>query len=1160
MSCFVHLNVHTEYSMLKSTVRIDELIKRAKALGMPAVAITDSDNLYGAVDFYQKAHKAGIRPILGCEISLTSQQDNSHHNKKHPPTRITLLAKNNQGWHHLIKLVTTAHLESAQLGIPQTNRQTIAQYAEGLIALGGCLDSPINHWLFEQQDDLAREEISFFLEIFGKENFFLEISDHGIERQQEIQPKIVALAKEFGIGIVGTNDVRFLHQTDHDAHDALLCIGESHQIIDENRTHYPTEHYFKSSEEMEKLLEAYPEAYANTLAIAKRCEVTLHLDSTSSDKYPQFDSPDGSPREDYLQKVCEEGLKKRYPEATRLALAKRENLSLEEFNHTLKKRLDYEINTINDLRFASYFLITADFIQWARDQGIPVGPGRGSAAGSLVAYTTGITNICPLRFGLLFERFLNPERVSPPDVDIDFCQTRRTEVIEYVRQKYGERSVSHIITYGTLGAKSVIRDVARVLGIPYGEADAIAKMISAGQKITLDGEFQAQEELRKHIEGSSTHKDLWDLSLKLEGLKRNTGVHAAGVVIGDRPLDEHCALSRGKEGEVVCQCDKNTITEVGLLKMDFLGLKTLTIIEETASHIRAHTPHFSIESVALDNAKTLQLLNAGETMGVFQLESGGMVETCKKYGIEKIEDIIDLLALYRPGAMQFIDEMIAVKKGEKKADYAHPLLETICGDTFGVMIYQEQVQNAAKMLAGYTLGGADILRRAMGKKKPEEMAKQRAIFVEGCKKTNGIDKERANDVFDKIANFAGYGFNKSHSACYGHISYWTAYLKANYPIEFFCGLLSNELTNTEKIGIFIAEANRIGITVLPPDINHSQLRFTPEKKPDGQMAIRYGLSAIKNVGEGAMESLLANRKKEGTFASIDDLANRVDSRSINKRILISLICAGALDSTKEKRASMEARLEQIIAAAATHQRDKAQGQSSLFGQADMMPEPPRLSVESDIKEWPIKKRLDDEKELLGYCASGHPLDAYWETFTLRDFTPFYQLERLSEENAPNQRYEVAGLLQKCTIKMTRTGKQFAILLLEDFNHRIEVLCWEESFLPAHKKGLLTPGNVLRMKIQLQRDVQRDSLRISATSVALLKKTNRKAPLVLYLKTNQHDTQDLLSIKKIIKAHPGKTPVKLSIHRNDHHCIIHLPENFSVKNTRTLHLALSVWQK
>ncbi|MGB0291844.1 MAG: DNA polymerase III subunit alpha, partial [Luteolibacter sp.] len=699
---FVHLHLHTAFSLLDGMIRTKELAEKAAEHGMPAVAMTDHGNLYGAIDFYQSCQAVGVKPIFGCEIYLApfSMDEKKEVPGRKRATHMTLLAETNEGWNNLSKLVSKGHLEGSYYGKPRVDRNALREFSEGIICLTGCISGPVNEWLLAEDIDKARETMAELVDIYGKDHLFVEIHDHGLEPQRKVRPGLLKLAEEFGLKPVAANDVHFLNREDHEAHDVMICIGTGRLLLDENRMRYPRDVYFKTAEEMRQLFADIPGACDTTLEIAERCNVEFHLDATSSAKYPQFDSPDGSPREEYLMRVCQDGLISRYGK--------------EEAAHPdVQQRLKYEVDTINELGFASYFLITADFIQWARDNDIPVGPGRGSAAGSLVAYTMGITDICPLKFGLLFERFLNPERVSPPDVDIDFCQSRRAEVIDYVRHKYGERCVSHIITYGTLGAKSVLRDVARVMGISYSDADRIAKMIEAKPGVSLRGEWESKPELKELIEASTTYQELWNYATRLEGLNRNVGIHAAGVVIGDRDLDEHVPLTLGNEGEVVTQYDMGAITEVGLLKMDFLGLKNLTVIQEAIKSIHEHTPDFRIEDISLSDQNTFDLLNRGETMGVFQLESGGMVETCRKYQIEKIDDIIDLLALYRPGAMQFIDQMIEVKKGRKKAVFEHPLLEEVCGNTYGVMIYQEQVQNAAKLLAGYTLGGADLLRRAM---------------------------------------------------------------------------------------------------------------------------------------------------------------------------------------------------------------------------------------------------------------------------------------------------------------------------------------------------------------------------------------------------------------------------------------------------------------
>ncbi|MBB80894.1 MAG: DNA polymerase III subunit alpha [Roseibacillus sp.] len=1147
---FVHLHLHTEYSTLDGAVRCREATARAAELGMPAVAMTDHGNLYGAIEFYEAARKEGVKPILGCEIYLAPES--MDHRQEIPgrkrATHLTLLAENNTGWENLVQLVSKGHLDGSYYGKPRVDLPLLRQHAEGIICLSGCIAGPVNEWLLQKQPLQAREMLEELCEIFGRDNLYVELHDHGLEMQLEVKPQLIALARELGLKLVAANDVHFLSRDDHDAHDVMICIGTGKLVFDEKRMRYPPEVYFKTAEEMREVFADVPEACDNTLEIAERCNVTLSLDATSSEKYPNFEAPDGMCRDDYIREQCFAGLEMRYG---------KEKASEDE---ELRKRLDYEIRTISDLGFSSYFLITADFINWAKENGIPVGPGRGSAAGSLVAYTLGITDICPMRFGLLFERFLNPERVSPPDVDIDFCQTRRPEVIDYVRRKYGERCVSHIITYGTLGAKSVIRDVARVMGVSYGEADMIAKMIEARPGVKLKEEYENKAELRQTIEGNASYRELWDYATKLEGLTRNTGVHAAGVVIGDRPLDEHVPLSRGNEGEVVTQYDMGAITEVGLLKMDFLGLKNLTVIQEASEFIRSAIPDFEIHRVPLDDQPTFDLLNKGETMGVFQLESGGMTETCKRYGIRRIDDITDLLALYRPGAMQFIDEMIEVKEGRKEVTYEHPMLEQICGDTYGVMIYQEQVQNAAKLLAGYTLGGADILRRAMGKKKQSEMDKQRVTFVEGCKAENGIDPALANRIFDKIASFAGYGFNKSHSACYAHISYWTAYLKANFPVEFMAALLSNEFSNTDKIGVFVSECHRMDIEILPPDLNRSQLRFAPEELSGGKMAIRYGLAAIKNVGEGAMSQAIAEREQNGSFPTMDDFTNRQDSKVVNKRILENLVLSGAMDWTGETRAGMYARVEDVTAAASAAQRDRESGQVALFADEELA----APAARKQIPEWPKDERLEKEKELLGYYVTGHPLDKYRSLLNSDRFCKLGLLDDLDIGDR-RARFPFAGMIRKIDQRLTRKGKPFGIIVIEDFTGSQEVLCWGESYTPARDAGILVEGKVIALKGEISIDDRTESRKIMGSGLRELKLrtnqtgTNGGGPLELSLWVSRSRVEDLKKIEEVLASHPGKTPVLLHFQSGTgKRATVECGEQFRVQKSEALSAALGRW--
>jgi DNA polymerase-3 subunit alpha len=1126
---FVHLHVHTEFSLLDGMIRTGDLAQRAAELGMPAVAMTDHGNLFGAVNFHMDCRKAGINPILGCEIYLAPQ---SMAEKKDLPgrkraTHMTLLAETGEGWSNLSKLITKGHLEGLYYGKPRVDRTTLETFSKGIICLTGCISGPVNEWLLAGDETKARETLGGLVDIYGPQNTYVEIHNHGLEPQRRVIPALLGLAAEFGLKTVAANDVHFLHRTDHEAHDVMICIGTGHQLVDENRMRYTTEAYFKSPAEMRALFAEIPGACDATLEIAERCQVELKLDPTSSEKYPQFGTPDGSPREQYLMRTCQEGLLARYgPEKAA--------------QPDIQNRLQYEVGTINHLGFASYFLITADFIQWARGQDIPVGPGRGSAAGSLVAYAMGITDICPLQFGLLFERFLNPERVSPPDVDIDFCQSRRAEVIDYVRKKYGERSVSHIITYGTMGAKSVVRDVARVMGLSYADGDRLSKLIDPKplekddkkkySNSILRREFERNTELRETVEASATYQELWRHALALEGLNRNVGIHAAGIVIGDRPLDEHVPLTRGNEGEVVTQYDMGAITEVGLLKMDFLGLRNLTVIHEAASHIRKHRPDFDIGKVPLDDQTTFDLLNRGETMGVFQLESGGMVETCRKYRIGKIDDIIDLLALYRPGAMRYIDDIIGVRKGRAKPVYEHPLLEQVCGDTCGVMIYQEQVQNAAKLLAGYTLGGADLLRRAMSKKDAAKMAKERGKFIQGCAETNGIGPALAGQIFDKIQRFADYGFNKSHSACYGHISYWTAWLKANHPVEFMAALLSNEIHNTDKIGVFVSECHRMGIAILPPDLNASGLRFSPETTPNGRMAIRYGLAAIKNCGEGAMAAAIRERDANGTFTSLENFSARLDSRVVNKRILENLVKAGALDWTGETRATMFNRLEQVVASASSAQRDRASGQVSLFDSLEFAPTPAAKPAanQPQAEEWSKDERLAHEKELLGFYVTGHPLDKFRTVIGSERFKRLGLLEDLDLSN-PRERFPFAGMVRSLESKMTKSGKPFGVMTLEDFTGSAEIVLWSETFIPARDAGLLEPGRIIKIKCAIQTDDRTGGRRLTGYEPSELKPKRgggANRPLELLLWTTRHDETDLAEIRRTLAGHPGPTPVLL----------------------------------
>ena len=1153
---FVHLHLHTEYSFLDGAVRMKELMKKAREFGMPAVAITDHGNLHGAIEFYQEATKAGIKPIIGCEAYMapgvikdrpTNQRDAAYH--------FTLLAKDETGYRNLVKLISTAHLDGFHYK-PRIDKEILAGHSTGLIGLSGCLKGEINMAI--QSDNLpkARQSVADFRDIFGAENFFLEMHDHGIEVQQKCNQMLPQFAQEFGLGLVAANDVHFLERGHHETHDVMVCIGTGKMVHDERRMRYTPELYFKSPDEMRALFPGHPEAITNTLAIAERINLALEFGVS---KYPEYPAPEGKTREAYLRELCYEGLHKRYGERAGT-------------DSDLIKRLDYEVDILERTGFVSYFLIVWDFIHFAKQRGIPVGPGRGSAAGSLVAFVLGITDIDPLQFGLIFERFLNPERISPPDIDVDFCKDRRGEVLEYVRQKYGERRVSQIVTFNKMNAKSAVRDVGRVIGLSYGEADRLARMIPSGpgqQNITLTESALANPELRRAIETEPATRQLWDHALLLEGRSRNFGVHAAGIVIGDRDLSEYVPLRRDpKEKEVITQYPMGPLNDLGLLKMDFLGLRTLTVLHDAEELIRKRVPDFSLAQVPLDDPATFALLNRAETIGIFQLE-GGMTGFCKQFDFKAIDDIIALSALYRPGPMDLIPDYIKRKKGLAKIRYEHPLLEQVCADTYGVMIYQEQVMAAASRLAGYSLGQADLLRRAMGKKDKEKMAKERANFIEGCARENKIPEKKANAIFDLLEKFAGYGFNKSHSAAYGLISYQTAYLKANYPVEFMAGLLSNEINNTDKISTFVGECKRMGIPILPPDVNRSSLKFTPELQ--GEIgAIRYGLAAIKNVGEGAMEIAIKEREEGGQFSSLEDFCKRLDSRVANKKILENLIRCGAFDFLGRERAELFACIDESMAAAAASQRDRASGQVSLFGD---MPAPASRSVSRRVIPWTEHEKMSYEKELLGFYVTGHPLDAYAKILADGKYQTITSLNELPDRAS----FKIAGAVVQVDKKFTKKeGKPFAIVFLEDLTATLEVVLWNEAYTPVADRLVL--GRVLAVHGTLDR--RDDSLRAVAQRAKILTtaasaqtapvETNGKgngngngnghsekeAPLVLSFSPTTTG-EELRQVQAILAESPGTRAVRLMLCRADGG-FVQMDANLRIDLTPELREKLGPW--
>lgn len=1152
--------------MLDGAVRIPDLMARVKQLGMPAVAMTDHGNLFGAIEFYQAAHKAGVKPIIGCEAYLApgSMADKKDVAGRKRSSHLTLLAATNEGYANLVKLVTKAHLDG-MYSKPRVDKDALREHAKGLICLSGCLVGEINEFILSDREDEARKSVEEFIDIFGRENFYLEIHNHGMDQQRRIMETLARFSKEFGLKLVAANDVHFLNKADHEAHDVMICIGTGANVHDEKRLHYSEEVYFKTAEQMRQLFAEFPEACDATLEIAEKCNVTMKLDAASIEKYPQFTPPDGSERGEYLRKMCIAGMEQRYGKER----AHEDAL--------LTERLEYELGVINQMNFTSYFLIVWDFIKWARDHGIPVGPGRGSAAGSLVAYALGITDLCPIRFGLIFERFLNPERVSPPDVDIDFCQTRRPEVIEYVRQHYGERSVSHIITFGTMGAKSVVRDVGRVLGWSYGDADRLAKMIPADLKMTLAKAREQNPELKVYLETDANAQQLWQYATFLEGLSRNAGIHAAGIVIGDQPLDNFIPLTRGSEDEVVAQFAMGPLTDVGMLKMDFLGLKTLTVIKDAVDFVRLRNPGFDLDAVPLDDAATYELLKKGETIAVFQMESGGMSNTCRQLEPDRIEEIIALLALYRPGPMDLIPSFIARKKGTEKVEYLHPLLEDVSKETYGILIYQEQVQKAANLLAGFTLGAADLLRRAMGKKKLEEMIKQRELFVKGCEETNQIPTKKANDIFDLLEKFAGYGFNKSHSAAYGIVTYRTAYLKANYPVEFMAAVLSYEVNSTDKIAGFVSECQRMGIQILPPDVNKSALKFAPEcvEGSEEPNAIRYGLSAVKNVGEAAMTSAIVERELHGPFKDVEDFASRVDSRQLNKRLMEALIKVGALDFSGEHRAAIFDRIDGVLQMAASRQKEKKSGVMSLFGDDEMVTTKAPVSHQSTVKAWSKEEVMAFEKELLGFYVSGHPLDNFRHVFESKKVTALADLQDQKEEKVT---VHCAGFIQKLEIKFTKKdNRAFATFVMEDFTGTAEVVMWNEAYEKCRE--FVVDGATIGVRARSERDDRTEMVRLTAQDVKPLKPGKSKVegaggngfgrakggvrkfykPVVLLLDAAKHGVGDLETIERLLKENPGEVPVKLCVvTASGERAMLALPGDYGVSNEAVAGEALRSW--
>ena len=1020
--------------MLDGACHIKPLVLRAKELGMPSVAITDHGVMHGVIDFYKTCRAEGIKPIIGCEVYINAKAHRSSRDPNIPYHHLVLLAENREGYHNLAKINTIAYTEGFYYK-PRIDKETLRAHAGGLIALSACLQGEVPDLLKERHLDAAETATREYMDIFGPDRFFLEMQDHGLEEQKVANEGIRALSRRTGLKTVVTNDVHYLHPSHARAHEVMLCIQTSTVMSDPKRMRYGSdEFYFKSRAELEKMFPGDAEALDRTQEIADRCTVELAFSDGKAESlhFPAYDVPEGF--EDglgYLIHLGKQGLEQLYGLAFDAPKDARERDLVERFN--------YEVGVIRKTGFVNYFLVVADFISWSRCNGVPVGPGRGSGAGSILAYALGITQIDPLRFDLLFERFLNPERVSPPDFDIDFCQTNRGKVIEYVKQKYGKDRVAQIVTFGQLGAKTVIRDIARVLEIPLSQADRYAKMIPHDPKITLakakteNPEFAAACLVDPGLREIMRHAEV------LEGLYRNAGLHAAGVVIGDTPLMELVPLARDKDGETVTQYDKDCIEQCGLLKMDFLGLKTLTVLQEAVTLIKLiRGKAIVLESLPLDDEKTFRLFQAADTVGVFQFESGGMRRVLADLQPTHIEEIIAANALFRPGPMENIPSFIRRKKGQEPIEYDHPLLEPILKETYGIMVYQEQVQRAAQVLAGYSLGRADLLRRAMGKKDPSVMKRERAGFVEGCQKTQGIPAKQAGQIFDNMEKFAGYGFNKSHAAAYAIVGYQTAYMKAHYPVEFMCAQISSEMGNFDKLPGFIAAAADMGIKVLPPDINRSLDRFAPE---GGN--VRFGLAGIKTIGEGVADAILQARQANGPYASFADFCTRVDDSATNKRVLEGLIKCGAMDGFGIHRARLFTNIELILSRIQEQKREQQSGQGNLFAGLDAKDtgsaDPNHLP---DCPEWPAKESLGYERELLGAYMTGHPLNRFRNIIHALQTASLADLETLPD----NKEVRVAGLLSSVTRRISpKTKAPWAVTVLDDGEHSAEALVFADTY-------------------------------------------------------------------------------------------------------------------
>ena len=1111
---FVHLHNHTEFSLLDGASRIEDLVNRAKELGMPSIAITDHGVMYGVINFYNAALEHGVKPIIGCEMYVaprtrfdkTTKEDRS-------PYHLTILAKDAAGYKNLVTLVTKAHLEGFY-SKPRVDKDLLKEHSKGIVVMSGCQGGEIPSLILEGKMQKAKEAASFYKDLFG-DDFYIELMDHGLPDQKVLLPHMIALAKELKIAVVATNDTHYPRKEDSEVQDVMMCIQMGANLKDNDRLKFESsELYLKSYAEMESVFKDHPEALASTIEISEKCNLKLELGKLH---LPKFPVPQGETADTYLDKLTWEGIKKKYGVKGTGNGEKGKDSEHFLLPPEIKERVQYELAMIEKMGYAPYFLIVQDFINFARMSGIQVGPGRGSAAGSIVSYALGITSVDPLKYGLLFERFLNPERITMPDIDIDFCIDRRNEVIEYVSKKYGADHVSQIVTFGTMGARAVIRDVGRVMEVPLPQVDRIAKMIPFGPDASIDQALSTQKPLKDEYEKDPKVKSLIDMAKRLEGFSRHASVHAAGVVISDQPLTEYVPLQRMNETQIVSQYPMEDLEKLGLLKMDFLGLRNLTMIAHAVRLIKiTQGIDLDLSAIPYDDAKTYRLMASGEAMGIFQLESRGMRGLLKELKPTTFEDIIALLALYRPGPLEsgMVADFVKRKHGEIPVKYDLDELEPILRETYGVILYQEQVMQIASSIAGFTMGQADVLRRAMGKKKTKEMHEMREKFVSGAT-AKGFSQGKATALFNLCAKFAGYGFNKSHSASYAVISYTTGYLKANYPVEFMAALLTSVMGDTDKVSAYIAECKKMGVMVLPPDVNESFRDFTVVKG-----GIRFGLTAVKNIGEGAVESIIASRKADGPYKDLADFYSRVDQRLVNKRVVESLIKAGGLDSLAKNRAYLLKILDRTIDQMVARAKGRTAGQGELFSAVHReMPEDADLS-DASVAEFTPEELLRMEKEMLGLYISDHPLAHLRE---LLDTETALKISEIAERRE-GEPVIIGGMLVTCRKVTTRKGDLMMIASLEDLSGVIDVVIFPKSYEKYSQH--LVEDNIVIIKGRVNRDQRTDEFNVVAEVVEPLKDVKRVR--ALHIDMDSPDQDMLTSLKEVLLLHAGEELVYIHI--------------------------------